>query len=77
MVVDQVIDLAVERGSAGVHQPPPMVATQRDLCMLVVLGSQERTREELVALGEQAGLRLKSMDPLVEDGNTLLVFRAV
>jgi hypothetical protein len=53
-----------------------MVASQRDLCMLVVLGAQERTRQEFVALGEQAGLQLTSVTPLADDGNTLLVFRA-
>jgi SAM-dependent hydroxylase len=76
MVIDQVIDLAVDRGT-DYRQPSPMVATQRDLCMLVVLGSQERTQGEFAALGEQAGLRLESVELLAEDGNVLLVFRAV
>jgi SAM-dependent methyltransferase len=76
MVVDQVIDLAPGAGTGDVCRPP-MVATQRDLCMLAVLGSRERTQEEFVALAEQAGLVLKSLEPLAEDGNVLLIFRAV
>lgn len=43
--------------------------------MLAVLGAQERTQKEFVALGEQAGLRLTSVEPLADDGNILLVFR--
>jgi SAM-dependent hydroxylase len=76
MVVDQVIDLPVERDTVGARQLPPMVATQHDLVMLVVLGSQERTQKEFAALGEQAGLRLTSVEPIADDGNALLVFRA-
>ncbi len=66
LVVDQVIDL---EGHAA-----PYISTQRDLCMLVMVGGQERTAEEFEALGEEAGLRLVSVTSLGPDGNSLLEF---
>ncbi|MEV7569733.1 methyltransferase [Streptomyces tanashiensis] len=67
-VVDQVIAL---EGHAA-----PFISTQRDLCMLAMVGGQERTAEEFEALGEEAGLRLVRVTSLGPDGNSLLEFES-
>ncbi|MFE6063699.1 methyltransferase [Streptomyces sp. NPDC056431] len=68
LVVDQVVDLE--------GHPAPFISTQRDLCMLVMVGGQERTAAEFEALGEEAGLRLVSVTSLGADGNSLLEFQS-
>jgi 2,7-dihydroxy-5-methyl-1-naphthoate 7-O-methyltransferase len=49
-------------------------ATQRDLSMLVVLGSKERTEEEFRRLGVAAGLELSSTSPVVDGGFFVIAF---
>jgi hypothetical protein len=61
LVVDQVVN----------HEdhPKPVVSTNRDLCMLVTVGGQERTLAEFTELGASAGLRLAGVTLLSPDGS--------
>lgn len=51
-----------------------MISSQRDLSMLVVLGSKERSEEEFQQLGDTAGLALSSTVPLTTDGIFILEY---